>query len=274
MNDKDSKIKKAKDGYSVLVPAVEQASRILIFLARSPSFKMSLTEICKDVGIYKSKGYSILNTLQKFGFVQRDEEGKRYSLGPGLIGLSQRFLDKLDYRETATPFLENLARETHSTTFFGVINKDSFFVVAKCQGDQEIDVTLRLGHRFPLTGGAHGKAIVAFMPAEERKRILKNEKLYFHGAASKLDRQRLRGEFEQCKKDGFAVDLGELNPGINAIAAPVFGAQEKLSGSLFMVGTFQEAQVAEYGSQVAEYARQVSSMLGAHIEKAYKLATA
>ena len=88
-----------KSDYSQLVPAVEQATQILLALARQQSGKMSLTEVCKTVGIHNSKGYSILNTLQKFALVQRDPETKAYSLGLGLVFLSQRVLDTLDLRQ-------------------------------------------------------------------------------------------------------------------------------------------------------------------------------
>ena len=33
-------------------------------MANSPKFKMKLTEICSQVGIHQSKGYSILHTLE------------------------------------------------------------------------------------------------------------------------------------------------------------------------------------------------------------------
>ncbi len=263
----------ARDKYAALVPAVEQASRILICLAQGPSFKMTLTEICTKVDIYKSRGYSLLSTLQKFGFVRRDGEGKRYSLGPGLIGLSRSFLDKLDYREALAPLLERLSRETRTTTIFGIIDDDRIFVVAKSQGWQDIDVTVRLGQRFPITAGAHGKAIVAFMPEEERKKILKGGKLFFHGTASKSDRKRLERELDQCRGDGFAVDMGELNPGINAIAAPVFGFPEKPIGSIFILGTFPESRIAEWGPKVAESAGQASSLFGADMAGVYRAAT-
>ena len=64
---------------------------------------MSLTEICGVVGIHKSKGYSILNTLQHFAFVQRSPYGKIYSLGPGLLFLSSKVLDNMDLREAVPP---------------------------------------------------------------------------------------------------------------------------------------------------------------------------
>ncbi|MBW2038293.1 MAG: IclR family transcriptional regulator [Deltaproteobacteria bacterium] len=258
-----------KSGYTSLVPAVEQAGKILVCLAQGPSFKMRLTDICNHVDIHKSKGYSILNTLQKFGFVQKDPEAKTYSLGPGLISLSRRVLDNLDYQEVVAPFLGTLAKQTKSTALFGVIADGHLFVVAKREGNQDIGITIRLGHRFPITWGAHGKAIVAFLPDVERERIMAGEKLYFHGDVSQLDRDRLQKELAACRRSGFAVDRGELSPGINAVASPVFGSHGKLIGCLFVIGTFPASLIQQYGSMVAESARKISYALGADVEQIY-----
>jgi DNA-binding IclR family transcriptional regulator len=258
----DNKEQEKKSEYNGLVPAVDQAARILLCLTKSSSQKMNLTEICKDVGIYKSKGYSILNTLQKYGFVQKDPAGKTYSLGLGLISLSRRVLDGLNYSEIAGSFLETLAEKTHSTALFGIINDGNVFVVARQEADKDISVTIRLGYRFNITHGAHGKAIVAFLPEEERENILKQDKLFFHGDASRLDRNRLEKELKKCRQTGFAFDMGELNAGINVIASPVFDSHERLIGSLFIMGTFPESRVEEYGTIVTEHAGKFSAMLG------------
>jgi DNA-binding IclR family transcriptional regulator len=256
-----------------MVPAVDQASRILLCLAKSLSLKVNLTDICKSVGIHKSKGYTILNTLQKYGLVQKDLAGKTYSLGLGLISLSRRVLDNLNYGDVADPILEMLAGKTHSAALFGIINGENVFVVAKQEADQPISVTIRLGYRFNITHGAHGKAIVAFLPKEERERILKQNKLFFHGDSSKLNRNRLNTELEQCREIGFAVDMGQLHAGLNVIASPVFDSQERLIGSMFIMGTFPESHAQEYGSLVAESAREFSSMLGADVKQIFKRLT-
>ena len=266
----DKKQPKTKSEYTGLVPAVDQASRILLCLAKSPSLKVNLTDICKRVGIHKSKGYTILNTLQKYGLVLKDPSGKTYSLGLGLISLSRRVLDNLNYSDGADPILEMLAAKTHSTALFGIINGGNVFVVAKQEADQLISVTIRLGYRFNITHGAHGKAIVAFLPKEERERILKQNKLFFHGDHLKLDRDRLNTELERCRETGFAVDMGQLHAGLNIIASPVFDSQERLIGSMFIMGTFPESHVQEYGSIVAESARKFSSLLGADVKQVYE----
>jgi DNA-binding IclR family transcriptional regulator len=258
-----------KSEYTGIVPAVDQASRILVCLARNPSFKMNLTDICKTVGIHKSKGFSILNTLQKYGFVHKDLLGKTYSLGFGLISLSRKVLDNLNYESVAGPYLEPLAEKTSCTALLGIVDDGNVFIVAKQEADQTIGITTRIGHRFSITHGAHGKAIVAFLPEADRKKILRQSKLFFHGNASRFSRERLDYEIRQCRSNGYAVDMGELNPGINVIASPLFDAQGGLIGTIFIMGTFSEELIHTHGSSVAETAKRFSAMLGADIEKTF-----
>ncbi len=252
----------AKPQYSSVVPAVEQASRILLALAQAPVAKMSLTEICNEVGIHKSKGYSILNTLQQFAFVQKSPNDKTYSLGLGLLFLANRVLTGLDIREVAAPFLQELSCKTNSTAFLGVVSENHVFVVARDEGTQEIGLTIRLGHRFPIAWGAHGKAIVAFLPDTERKKVLGSSKPYFHGGPSRFDLHRLEQELDQCRRTGFALDLGEMKIGINAVASPVFGPGGRLMGSMAIVGTFPQDFAKEFGADIAAAAKRFSELIG------------
>ena len=257
---------KGKSVYKPLVPAVEQASQVLLCLGESPNFKMKLTDICKQVGIHKSKGHSILNTLKQFGFVEKDPEAKSYSLGPALIFLSRHVLDNLHYPEIVAPFLENLAKETNGTALFGLINDEHIFIVAKYEGNQNVWFA-RLGHRFHITLGAHGKAIVAFMPEAEREKILTKKRVYFHGFdISRLNMKRLKEELHKCRQLGYAQDVGEVTTGVNFISAPVFGVQEKIIGCIILVGTFPESLIEKYGPKTADVAERISYRLGAKVK--------
>ncbi|MCX8023200.1 MAG: IclR family transcriptional regulator [Syntrophorhabdaceae bacterium] len=256
--------------YTGTVPAVDQASRILLYLAKHSSNRVNLTDICKSLGIHKSKGYSILNTLQRYGFVQKDPKGKTYSLGLGLLSLSRRVLDNLNYGEVVGPYLENLARGCRSTALFGLINNDNVYVVARKEWEENISVTIKLGYRFHLTHGAHGKAIVSYLPKEEVERILSQKRLFFYGDTSKFDRKRLEKDIIETRKAGYAFDMGELNPGINVIASPVFDSQDRLFGTIFIMGTFPENKIKEFGSLVGQSARDFSHLLGANVDKCFK----
>jgi DNA-binding IclR family transcriptional regulator len=261
---------KGKSAYKPLVPAVEQASRVLLCLGESPNFKMRLTEICKQVGIHKSKGHSILNTLKHFGFIEKDLQAKTYSLGPGLIFLSRNVLNNLHYPEIVAPFLENLAKETSGTALFGLINGEHIFVVAKHEGNQNVWFA-RLGHRFHITLGAHGKAIAAFMPEGEREKILTRKKVYFYGyEAPRVNIKRLKEELDRCRQLGYAQDVGAITPGVNFVSAPVFGLQEKIIGCIILIGTFENSLIDKYGPKTVEVAREVSYKLGADVKTLYR----
>lgn len=254
---------------SSAAPAVEQAARVLICLGKNPSFKMKLTEICNTVGIHKSKGYSILSAFVKYGFVLKDPDDKTYSLGPGVISLSRKVLDNLNYSELVGASLEMLSKATQSTAFFGIISEESLIVVAKREADMKIGVTVGIGHRFPITWGAHGKAILAFMDEERQKRVLSRKKLYFHGEPDKLDMERLHTEITIYKKNGYAVDIGQMSNGVNAVASPVFGTGRNPIGAVFVLGTFPEALVPTCGPMVAEKAVEISRLFGAETESVF-----
>ncbi|RJR46392.1 MAG: IclR family transcriptional regulator [Desulfobacteraceae bacterium] len=257
------KKRQSKSVYKPIVPALEEAGRVLLCLGQSSTFRMTLTEICKKVGIHTSKAFSILNTLKQFGFVEKDPQTKTYSLGIGLVFLSRQVLDNLDYRGTIDPYLRKLAKETNGIAFFGLLQGESLYVIAKQEGDQRIGLTVRLGHRFHFTYGVHGKLIAAYMTEAERQKLMSRKHLYFHGDPSRLDITRLHAELAKCRELGFTVDAGRINPGINAIGAPVFGVDGNITGVITLIGTFPDEMIDEYGRTTSLIARQVSSRLGA-----------
>jgi DNA-binding IclR family transcriptional regulator len=244
-------------------PAVEQASRVLFCLARAQSSYISLIEICSDVGIHKSKAFSILETLRRFGLVRRNGEGKGYALGPGLISLSRKVLDDLSPTRLVEPILALLAKETRSTAVFGLIAEKEVFVAAKHEGEGDIGITMRVGHRLPVTYGAHGKAIAAFLPEPDRVRLLKERELYFHGSPAALDRKRLNRELAQCRREGFAEDRGEANRGLNVVASPVLGPNGSPVGYIEILVLFSPEEAARLGPVVSKASRDLSRELGA-----------
>lgn len=250
-----------KTGNTYLVPAVDQAARVLVALGRHPSGRMTLTEICRTVGIHYSRGFSILSTLQRFHFVCKDPTTKVYSLGMGLIFLSQKVLDTLDLRREAEPFLARIASETGSSAFLGLIEDDYFYIAAHNRGREVVALSFRLGHRFPLYWGAHGKAILASLPDEECRELLQSGEVRLLDGRSDLDRESLEEELALCRKNGYAADLNESKQGIRGLASNVFGPAEELLGAFVVIGTFPEESVPKYGEYLAAEAHSFSQMM-------------
>ncbi len=254
-------IKKNNDRY--VSPAVEQAARILFRLAETPAPALSLNEICDRVGIHKSKAFTILETLQRFGLIRKNEEGKGYALGPSLISLSRKVLDDLSAPRLAEPILEELAGKTGTTAALGLIAGQNVFVAAKREGPGPVVVTMRVGHRLPLTYGCHGKAIAAFLPDAELQDVLREKKLYFYGDPSRFDHSKLMKDLDRFRRDGFAEDLEETTPGLNAVAAPVLGPGGRPVGYIVVLGAASPEAARRYGPLVAAAGKALSRQLGA-----------
>lgn len=254
------------------MPAVDQASRVLFALGRNPRGSATLTEICCEVGISKSKGLAILNTLRGSGLVVRSDRSKTYGLGPALLTLSRALLDHTDLAHEAAPHLDDLVTSTGCTALLGLVSGDRLFVIARREARAAMGIAVHVGNRFPLTLGAHGKAILAALPGNELERMLARGPLYVYGESSKdsVDIAALRAELDECREAGYAHDLSVTQSGIGAVSAVLMDEYSEASspgmsrivGCLIVVGTFGAEAAAEYGRKVAATARKMSSRGG------------
>ncbi len=254
---------KKKSNYNPKVPAVDQASEVLLCLAKGPVQGMKLTDICKEVGIHKSKGYGILNTLKEFGIINKDPETKLYTLGPTLIFLASKVLENMDYKSISEPYLKELAETTGCASFMGLIVDDYIYVISKQDPDIGVKLTISLGYRFPITYGAHGKAIFSSLDNKSQEKLLISKELHFHGYKKTTDIKKLRDEIKFYKEHGFALDMGDMDPRYNAVASAVLGIKNKVVGVVFIVGVFDKDKAYEFGEKVKICAKKISFAIGA-----------
>jgi len=244
------------------VPAVEQAIRVMLCLADSGNNPKSLTDVCQEVGIHRSKAFSILNTLNEYGFVKKNPNRKGYVLGPGLLTLTGKMLETLSLPRLVEPVLYDLAKKAGATVTLGVISDDKTYVVAEYLGAPGIGISSPIGYVTPITYGAHGKAIAAFLPKTELEELLKNKELYFYGRPEKFNKKRLQRELVQCRRNGFALELGDIQPGMNAIAAPILDQNGHPIGYVTIVGFITEEEALNLGPLAVDAVKIISKEAG------------
>lgn len=250
-----------KDRY--IVPAVKQAIQILEYLAEMDSRQISLLQICKDLGIHKSKAYSILHTLQEFNFVKKLDNKGGYRLGPGLVPISKRFLDNLDARELAKPILEGLANEFKCASAFGIVDKDYVYVAEKAQAEHTFSIVASsVGQQFPIDMGSHGVAIASTLSEEDFQTFLETDFSRFMGEYVRFEREVFKEKVEFCRKHGYVYDIGHIRPGLNSVASPVVNSRNTALGYIIVFGLFAEEEVEKIGAKTVAGARLLSNQLG------------
>jgi DNA-binding IclR family transcriptional regulator len=214
------------------------------------------------VGIHRSKAFSILDTLSEYGFIKKNPNRKGYALGPGLLTIAGKVLASVSLPRLLEPILYELAKKAGATVALGVISGDETFVVAQYEGAPGIGISAPIGHVTPIAYGAHGKAIAAFLPEEELENLLKKKDLFFYGSPERFNRAKLMRELAKVRRDGFALELGDILPGVNAIAAPVLDQNGKPVSYITIVGFFTEEEARRLGPFAVEAVKIISKEMG------------
>ena len=82
--------------------------------------EFSVTELSGELGLGKSMVHRLLSTLVERGYVRRNPESRRYSVGLKVVELSAQVLGLMPLRNRAAPYLRRVAEATGRTAYLGV----------------------------------------------------------------------------------------------------------------------------------------------------------
>lgn len=122
-----------------------------------------------------------------------------------------------------------------------------------------------LGEERPLYLGSTGKAILAFLPLEVRRTIVRTARGAKLATGHTIRVAELEAELEAVQRRGYAVVSDELVAGLAAVAAPVFDARGRVIASLGVAGLSSRTgtrQLIEYASLARTEALTLSRELG------------
>ena len=205
--------------------AVDRAAQLLIEVARHRD-PVSFTELTASSGLAKSTTSRLLTALERNGLVRRDESG-RFSPGEVFLSYAWRGGAEADLVSVAQPTLALLGEQTGETVNLGV-PRDGGMVEQIAQVDSRylIGGTNWVGLAVPLHCAALGKVLLAFAAAE-----LPKGRLEQRTERTITSRAALAAELVAVRERGYAVTIEELEPGLVAVAAPIFVGGTAVGGT-------------------------------------------
>ncbi|MFE3373148.1 IclR family transcriptional regulator [Streptomyces sp. NPDC059173] len=202
-----------------------------------------LTEIAARTGLAKTTAFRLCADLMRLGLLERD--GESYRLGGKLFELGSLVPRRLDLREAALPFLQDLFEATRETVHLGVREGHDVVYIERIHGHRTLSLPSRIGGRLPLTCTGVGKALLAFSGPELADEVLAGP-LARLTPYSVTDPARLRTVVEQIQVSGLAYEEQEAALGVSCIASPVFDGATAVAALSVAVprGRFHPAQLA------------------------------
>ena len=99
-----------------------KAAKIIDHLSNSKEAQ-SLAAIAANTSLSSPTALKILDTLLLIGYVEKDEQTKRFTLGSALIRHANNRLAKLDIIKITDPYLRNLQAGLDETVHLGILDK-------------------------------------------------------------------------------------------------------------------------------------------------------
>ena len=124
---------------------VRNATQLLSLLAEGPAYNQ-LTDLAERSGMSLPTVHRLLRSLALAGLVEQDPRSLRYSLGPEIVRLSERYLDRLPILRTLAPYLGELRDATKTTILVALLVRTSIIYVDRVDGADGAGV-FRESHR-------------------------------------------------------------------------------------------------------------------------------
>ncbi len=222
--------------------------------------ELGTNELARRTGINASTVSRLLATLAAAGLVEHVESSGRYRLGLRLVQLGYTVLGRLDLRELARPHLQALVAETGETATLSAPGERDAVTVDFVQSSSSVQSVARIGRPSIGHATATGKVMLAFGAGR-----LPSGRLTAHTERTIVDRDLLEAELEHVRRQGYATAVGEREPHLNALAAPILDGRGNLVAIIGVQGPssrFGRGRMLEAVPLLLQHADTVSRSLG------------
>jgi DNA-binding IclR family transcriptional regulator len=189
----------------------------------------------KALGLTPSSTHRLISALVEEGYLQKEESGTgRYVLGIEMMLMSQRAASRWPLRNIAMAPMRAMAAESNESAYLNLFDYDrgENIGIASVETKQEVRYIVELHKWKPIHVGAAGHAVMAFLPEEERRRIIERSGLAPATSRSIVDPDALDEALKQVRSQGYAITQGQRIPGAIGIAAPIFCSRGRALGSV------------------------------------------
>src|SRR5690348_7876150 len=243
--------------------SVERALNILEAAAHRRD-GLTNSEISRKLGIPKSSASYILRTLERRGYLRRDEESGRYRLGLKILSLGGDAQANLDIADVALPFMRMLGEKIRMTVHLAVLDQGEAVYIEKVEAPGFFKVNTWVGRRMFLHSTSVGKCLLAWLPKQEIETMVKPQGLKKRTPKTITTMTKLLADLDQVKQSGYAVDDEENSLGARCLGTPIFDGAGNVTAALGASGTLtqmDEDSMPRIIDALKETARRVSRQL-------------
>lgn len=258
-------------------PAVHDAERpgtrslgrvikVMRMVASRPDFGWRLSDLAAACNLDRATVHRMLAFLVEERLVAQRTSDRHYLPGPLMFELGLSLPDHQQFQRQAEISLNQFACRLGGVAVLLLRSGNEYVCSIRAGALQLSGSVLFPGARRPLFTAAGGVAILQTLDAETKRAVLLDnvaQEIARCGTGRLAALQKMR---ERSDRHGFGVNLGDVVPGVHALAVPVFGHQGPAAGAiaaLSLLGSpasYGEKRLPELHTELTGAARQLSDL--------------
>lgn len=201
------------------VKSADRALALLWFVADRGA--VSFGDILDELGLARSSGHGLVQTMTRRGWLEHDASTRRYSLGLRAWQVGQRYTGHHDLANLASPIMDELVDELGETVQLARLDGVENVYIAISESRHPMRLASSVGMRLHAHATGLGKALLAQLDptdAEARLSAVALPRLTKHTICT-VD--GLMRALQEVRASGYSLDNEEYLEGCSCVAVPI-----------------------------------------------------
>lgn len=181
----------------------------------------SISTLVRQSGLPRPTLHRLLKALAAEDMVEL-RPNKTYAVGARTLQLAGRALAQNDLAKIAAPEMSLLSAQTQETVHLAIRSSNDLVYIYKKDTPHAVRIASTVGARVPCHASAIGKCLIAYLPEEERQRVVESMDMRKLTEFTITDRQVLLDEFNRIRENGYSSSHQESDLEIQCYGTCIF----------------------------------------------------
>jgi DNA-binding IclR family transcriptional regulator len=219
----------------MIIQSVHRALGILSLFSHSrPSW--GITDMAGAMGLAKGTVHNLVHTLVQAGFLKRDPETRKYSLGHSIFALGAIMSGTLEINQKAESPAHRLAATTGLVCRVAIWDVDAALVTLNVTPRHAQVLARQIGPRVVAYCSAVGRVLLAHLDPEARTAYFDQVDCIRFTPRTIVNRAELEDQLRQTLVRGYAINNQELAMGYASLASGIFAREGGLAAAISLTG--------------------------------------
>ena len=242
-NDQDSMTRRGSVRKPENTPVIRGMRILALIAGRRRGWTIS--ELSREMKVSKSTVSHLLQVMVACDYVRQNN--RYYALGSNFLDLVKLSTVEtglqMDLREAARPYLQRIVDKTGLGANLGILDHTTAVYIDRIEPPEPltpglVKIEIRAGLRIAPHVTAIGKALICHLDEDIVREIWENNPIKHHASPKTIRNfEDLKSQLAETRGRGYAIDLGEHDPNVRCVAAPVFGADGRVVAAISVNGT-------------------------------------